>query len=186
MLQPETIRRFFQVLLLLLLLLLHYLLSPALAGMARAQFGLELEDVISLHIMEDPYPDMLGFQAGDFSREVLQLVNSPGEELYASDDAGSLRTTGYALNGAFSMAIDSASQRASLVPSRALSMLCPAGRVALSGTDPFPNLCYLRRDVRGRNWYPVRPASQVLRALAPTHHDAHWQPSSLAVPSADS
>eukprot|EP00286_Rhodomonas_abbreviata_P019523 CAMPEP_0181303338 /NCGR_PEP_ID=MMETSP1101-20121128/8501_1 /TAXON_ID=46948 /ORGANISM="Rhodomonas abbreviata, Strain Caron Lab Isolate" /LENGTH=1216 /DNA_ID=CAMNT_0023408897 /DNA_START=61 /DNA_END=3711 /DNA_ORIENTATION=- len=99
-------------------------------------YSLELEDVMTVHIMES------GTTTLD---AVVELVDTAGADNDGAD-------TGYDLNGAFRFTIHRPSNRAYLEPTTALTNLCSFSPTPPSTTDPFPTTCVLRRDVRYRGY----------------------------------
>jgi len=88
--------------------------------------GLELEDLLTVHIME---ADDRFDAPGTLSREVLELLREAGEENY--NENNQLAVGGYRINGAFRMNINRAQQRAELDPTEACD-----GTVAGNATVP--------------------------------------------------
>eukprot|EP00961_Rhodomonas_salina_P119277 1605065-Rhodomonas_salina.1 len=80
--------------------------------------SIELEDLITIHIMED---DGSGADNA-VAAEVLRMLRTAADD---NSDSNGLITDGYALNEAFYFTIDRSAQRAHLEPSIALSALCP-------------------------------------------------------------
>eukprot|EP00287_Rhodomonas_sp_CCMP768_P015613 CAMPEP_0196757754 /NCGR_PEP_ID=MMETSP1091-20130531/103827_1 /TAXON_ID=302021 /ORGANISM="Rhodomonas sp., Strain CCMP768" /LENGTH=1517 /DNA_ID=CAMNT_0042106539 /DNA_START=95 /DNA_END=4648 /DNA_ORIENTATION=- len=114
-------------------------------------YGMQLEDVITVHIMEGPWAsDPFEASADTVADDVLALVSADPQDNY--DTNGDLRTTGYDVNGAFHVEIDRASATALLQPKPELVALCPWRATAVSGVpaNGFPSTCVLRRDVRQR------------------------------------
>eukprot|EP00961_Rhodomonas_salina_P293639 3933914-Rhodomonas_salina.1 len=72
-------------------------------GRNAGDYTMELDDVITLHLMEDG--EATAATRGDGSKEgtVLSLLAQPGDD---NSDAKGLDTDGYALNGAFLFTID--------------------------------------------------------------------------------
>jgi len=124
-------------------------------------YGLQLEDVVTVHVMEQD-PDFDG--ANTVSKRVRDLLALPGQDNYDSlaSDA-ELRTRGYNLNGAFRFSINRATQRASLHPTDALLQHCGFRPSRATAEEPFPTTCVTRRDVQGRA-FPVQPGSNVATA----------------------
>eukprot|EP00961_Rhodomonas_salina_P274607 3709956-Rhodomonas_salina.2 len=110
--------------------------------------SLELEDLVTIHIMEDSGRG----EAASVVDDVMALVTAaPADN---SDTAG-LITDGYALNDAFYFTIDRAAQRAHLEPSEKLLDLCPFNPPRPTAGNLPLETCVLRRDVRYRD-YPWR------------------------------
>eukprot|EP00286_Rhodomonas_abbreviata_P024878 CAMPEP_0181303972 /NCGR_PEP_ID=MMETSP1101-20121128/8872_1 /TAXON_ID=46948 /ORGANISM="Rhodomonas abbreviata, Strain Caron Lab Isolate" /LENGTH=1212 /DNA_ID=CAMNT_0023409639 /DNA_START=371 /DNA_END=4009 /DNA_ORIENTATION=- len=126
-------------------------------------YGVQLDDVITVHIMESD-PDFDG--DGTKSKAVNDLLQKPGEDNYDSmaTDA-ELRTRGYNLNGAFRFTIDRSNGIAQLEPTLALLAVCPFNPSRPSQNDWLAATCVLRRDVRGRNTYPVRNGADDATAI---------------------
>jgi len=110
-------------------------------------FGIQVEDVITIHIMES--------EAGSSMAGVIALLADAGDDNSNSDG---LNTSGYKLNGAFRFVVDRADQRAFLEPTDALLDLCPFSPRRPTPGDAFPSTCILRRDVR-RQSFPSREGS---------------------------
>lgn len=113
-----------------------------------AGLSLELEDVITIHIMQS---DDGNGENADAVGYVNGLITSSGED---NSDTNGLITDGYALNNAFSFTIDRASQRAHLEPSALLLARCPFNPTRPSNNAEIET-CVTRRDVRFHN-YPAR------------------------------
>jgi len=113
-------------------------------------YGLEVEDVITIHIMES----VTGFLADSKGKTVLGLINAPGDELYDSNNQ--LQTDGYALNGAFNMRIVREENRARINPSDALLTECSWAATTTASSGTIPTSCILRRDISGKNNYPTK------------------------------
>lgn len=133
---------------------------PALPSGGRAAsdfFGLEVEDIITIHIMEEN----TGFDAGR-AKEVLDLVVNPAAVEPTADDT-------YSLNGAFNMRVIRAEKRARLDPSDALLDICAfsATRPTLPGS--FPVSCIIRRDIDGKNNYPIANGADWATAMELPH-----------------
>merc|ERR1711966_323790 len=121
-----------------------------LTNTGRNSVSVELEDVVTIHIMSP----------GPIDAAVESLITQDQDDNTAdfdtlTNDGSGLITDGYALNGAFNMAIDRPSQRAHLEPSAALLAICPFNPVRPSGGVPIGETCVTRRDVRYRG-YPYR------------------------------
>jgi len=114
-------------------------------------YGVQLEDVITVHIME-PVSDFDA--AGTVSKYVKDLLAQPGDDNYTPSPA-ELRTLGYKLNGAFRFTIDRSEQTASLEPTRELLDRCQFNPPRPSLEQLFPTTCVLRRDVDAKE-YKVR------------------------------
>jgi len=106
------------------------------------RFGLELEDLITIHIME---PDSTMFT------EVNDLLGAPPTDNYDTT-TNNLIDAGYELNGAFRFTINRIENRASLEPTAALLAKCPFNPPRPSYDVPFPTTCVTRRDVRHRGF----------------------------------
>eukprot|EP00286_Rhodomonas_abbreviata_P022713 CAMPEP_0181307398 /NCGR_PEP_ID=MMETSP1101-20121128/10856_1 /TAXON_ID=46948 /ORGANISM="Rhodomonas abbreviata, Strain Caron Lab Isolate" /LENGTH=1245 /DNA_ID=CAMNT_0023413607 /DNA_START=113 /DNA_END=3850 /DNA_ORIENTATION=+ len=120
-------------------------------------FGLELEDAITVHIMEQDE----SFGAGTRAKQVLDKMKEPGEELY--DDDEKMRTEGRKLNGAFKLRVDREAGRASLEPTGGddgLLSICGFSAVRASEDEPFPTACIIRRDWRNRQPYAETDGAQ--------------------------
>eukprot|EP00286_Rhodomonas_abbreviata_P019716 CAMPEP_0181309238 /NCGR_PEP_ID=MMETSP1101-20121128/11908_1 /TAXON_ID=46948 /ORGANISM="Rhodomonas abbreviata, Strain Caron Lab Isolate" /LENGTH=1439 /DNA_ID=CAMNT_0023415711 /DNA_START=17 /DNA_END=4336 /DNA_ORIENTATION=+ len=114
----------------------------------RTQVSVELEDVITLHVME---ADGTGEDASVVTGTggIFELLAMPADD---NSNAGGLDTDGYALNGAFFFTIHRASLRAHLEPSDLLRALCPFSPTPPSaGSSPLET-CVMRRDVRYREY----------------------------------
>jgi len=122
-----------------------------------SDFGVQLEDVITVHIMEqEPSMDA----EGTVSKAVQDLLAEPGQDNYDSLASNAeLRTRGYNLNGAFRFTVDRTNGQASLQPTAGLLALCPFNPPRPRQQDNFPTTCVTRRDVEGRNNYPIRTGS---------------------------
>jgi hypothetical protein len=117
----------------------------------RSEVSVELEDVITIHIMGTSDDD-----CEDPPCTIADIV----ENLITADqddntDASGLDTDGYALNGAFNMVIDRSALRAHLEPSADLLNICPFNPVRPNGGTFVGETCVTRRDVRYRG-YPFR------------------------------
>merc|ERR1711966_57249 len=139
-----------------------------LTNTGRNSVTVELEDVVTIHIMSP----------GQIDAEVENLITQDQDDNTAdfdtlTNDGSGLITDGYALNGAFNMAIDRPSQRAHLEPSAALLAICPFNPVRPSGGVPIGETCVTRRDVRYRG-YPYRNGaySTALEICADAPEDA--------------
>jgi hypothetical protein len=130
-----------------------------------SNFGIELEDAITIHIMESA----TGF--GDEQSKaykVLDLIESPGEELF--DTSNSLQVDGYPLNAAFNIVIQRDAQSARLEPSDSLKQECSFAPPRPTGPlGSMPTTCVIRRDVSGRNNYPVQNGRQWPTAMELPH-----------------
>jgi len=123
----------------------------------RDDVSLELEDVITIHIMADDGD--VAIDETDTSTDpvhpstfVDNLLKKPADDNTVS--AG-LDTDGYALNGAFFFTVDRSAQRAHLEPSAELLARCPFNPPR-PDTGAFPlYTCVTRRDVRYRG-FPAR------------------------------
>merc|ERR1711966_622916 len=111
----------------------------------RNDVSVELEDVITIHIMSP---------AGTTERadQVEVLITQAQDD---NTDTTGLDTDGYALNGAFNMVIDRSALRAHLEPSAALLAICPFNPVRPTANVVLTETCVTRRDVRYRG-YPFR------------------------------
>ena len=119
-------------------------------------YGIQLEDVITVHIMEQN-PAFDG--ANTVSKKVMDLLAIAGQDNYDSMSSDAeLRTRGYNLNGAFRFTIDRAANTASLEPTDALLTHCPFNPTRPTADIPFPTTCVTRRDVQGRG-FPARSGS---------------------------
>jgi len=146
-------------------------------GSAASDFGLELEDVVTIHIMEDNDPDgngpVDGFDTRLAAGKVLALIDQAGEELFDSNNE--LQTGGYALNGAFDLVIDRQNNLGKLQPTSALLQAAPVGPgCAFSASMPatgtagvIPTTCVIRRDISGRNCLGKRPGAVVTASELP-------------------
>eukprot|EP00961_Rhodomonas_salina_P198790 2681375-Rhodomonas_salina.1 len=101
-------------------------------------YGVQLEDLITLHVMEPGETRMDAVKA---------LLAAPGAD---NNVANGLDTDGYTLNGAFRFRVDRANFRAILDPTEALLALCPFNPPRPTAAEPFPTTCVLRRDVQRR------------------------------------
>jgi len=127
------------------------------SGINTAGVSLELEDVMTIHIMESGTGDGSSGQnqpASKLEQVALLLADQPDDNSFSSG----LDTNGYALNGAFFFTFDRSSQRAHLEPSPELLDLCPFNPTRPSSTNTEIETCITRRDVRYRN-YPHRTGS---------------------------
>ena len=120
-------------------------------GTGSDTYGVQLEDVITVHIMEAD-PDFDG--PGTVSKYVKDLVAQDGDDNYTPTPA-ELRTLGYELNGAFRFTIDRSQQTASLEPTRALLDKCQFNPQRPTLDQLFPTSCVLRKDVDAKE-YKVR------------------------------
>jgi len=136
--------------------------NPAQRNSYRA--GLELEDLITVHIMES---DRRFDGPNTLSQKVLTLLKEEGESNY--NENNELNLDGYRLNGAFHMTINRAEQRAELNPTTSCTgpvtndgtgRVC-GGKIGLlwycgwrlqasSQDEIFKSGCILRRDWAGR------------------------------------
>mmetsp|Transcript_15046 Transcript_15046/g.30313 ORF Transcript_15046/g.30313 Transcript_15046/m.30313 type:complete len:1145 (+) Transcript_15046:57-3491(+) len=107
----------------------------------------ELEDVITIHIMES---DGDGSDT-DVSTSVMGLITSAPDDNSFSQG---IDTDGYALNGAFEFTIDRSAQRAHLEPTDGLLAICPFNPPRPANSMSLET-CVTRRDVRYRG-YPAR------------------------------
>jgi len=114
-----------------------------------ASVSLELEDVISIHIMES---DGTGADASVVD-DVMALITAAPDD---NSEAAGLLTDGYFLNDAFYFKVEREFQRASLEPSPALLAICPFNPTR--PTQAELETCVTRRDVRHRG-YPARAGS---------------------------
>jgi len=114
-------------------------------GQGSDNYGIQLEDVITIHIMEEEED----FEApGTASKAVLDLLALEGQDNYdPATTPAELRTLGYELNGAFRFRIDRAGQTASLEPTRGLLNVCQFNPPRPSFDDVFPTTCVIRKDV---------------------------------------
>mmetsp|Transcript_47566 Transcript_47566/g.97251 ORF Transcript_47566/g.97251 Transcript_47566/m.97251 type:complete len:1470 (+) Transcript_47566:139-4548(+) len=110
-------------------------------------YGVQVEDVVTIHIMEPESTKMTAVQV---------LLDTPGEDNSFSDG---LDTNGYTLNGAFRFTIDRAENRVSLEPTDGLLDECSFNPTRPTLADPFPTTCVLRRDMRGQG-FPARPGGE--------------------------
>merc|ERR1711966_567422 len=121
-----------------------------LTNTGRNSVSVELEDVVTIHIMSpgpiDAAVENLIIQAQDDNTADFDT---------ATNDGSGLITDGYALNGAFNMAIDRSALRAHLEPSAALLAICPFNPVRPTSNVPVTETCVTRRDVRYRG-FPFR------------------------------
>lgn len=97
-------------------------------------YGLEVEDVITVHVMESGGSNKLG--------EIVTLLGQPPQD---NQVTGALDVDGYPLNGAFFFEIDRATNRAHLQPSADLLAICP-----FNPTRPTSWSCVTRRDIKDR------------------------------------
>jgi hypothetical protein len=110
----------------------------------RSDVTVELEDVITIHIM--------GTSDANIAGQVENLITAAQDD---NTDTSGLDTDGYALNGAFNMVIDRSALRAHLEPSAELLNICPFNPVRPNGGTFVGETCVTRRDVRYRG-YPFR------------------------------
>jgi hypothetical protein len=113
-------------------------------------YGLQLEDVITLHIMEGPWAED-PFEDSDsaVADDVLALVETAPDDNFDTND--NLQTEGYKLNGAFEVKIIRATGTAELHPTTALLEICNfRAKRGASGADGFPSTCIIRRDIQQR------------------------------------
>jgi len=115
------------------------------ANTGSGAYTLELEDVITVHIMD---PSAVSGAGATFGL-VKALLAAPGQD---NNQGDALDTDGYPLNGAFEFTIDREHGRAHLQPTSALTSLCPFNptRPTFGGST-----CVTRRDVRYRG-FPAR------------------------------
>merc|ERR1711966_508253 len=116
-----------------------------LTNTGRNSVTVELEDVITIHIMS---PGGTTLVADDVEVLITQAQDD-------NTDTTGLDTDGYALNGAFNMVIDRSALRAHLEPSAALLAICPFNPVRPTANVVLTETCVTRRDVRYRG-YPFR------------------------------
>eukprot|EP00961_Rhodomonas_salina_P219012 2960486-Rhodomonas_salina.1 len=109
-------------------------------------YGLELEDVVTVHVMEDD--DCAPNCVFD---EVLEMLAQPGDDTGLNEAPDE----GYDLNQAFRFRVDRSLQRAYLEPKTQLLASCPFNPPRPSPADAFPATCITRRDIRFRG-YPAR------------------------------
>lgn len=123
-----------------------YFLGTSASATTR-EYSLELEDLITLHLMET------GEENDESPKEVAvrELLAAPGED---NSDSSGLDTNGYKLNGAFRFTIDRENNRAYLEPTEGLLILCPFRPPRIVNNIPTET-CVTRRDVRYRG-YPAQ------------------------------
>eukprot|EP00961_Rhodomonas_salina_P195073 2633713-Rhodomonas_salina.1 len=124
-------------------------------GRNTGDYTMELDDVITLHMMEDGVATAATLGDGSKEGTVLSLLAELGDD---NSDSNGLDTDGYALNGAFYFTINRAENTASLEPSAALLAACPFNPPRPTGSNSVES-CILRRDVSGRT-YRARTGSQ--------------------------
>lgn len=126
---------------------------------AGSAYRLELEDVITVHIMESDScsnNDNLAASPrvyGCAEAFVRNLMAQPAQDNV--DSNSNIDGDGYDLNGAFRFTIARDQNRASLEPTSDLLGRCPFNPTRPSSSDAFPSTCVTRRDVRYRG-YPAR------------------------------
>mmetsp|Transcript_15587 Transcript_15587/g.37140 ORF Transcript_15587/g.37140 Transcript_15587/m.37140 type:complete len:510 (+) Transcript_15587:2-1531(+) len=128
------------------------------AGRNTLRYTTELDDLITIHLMEDGDAGTVtnGVSTNSKENKVLELLAIPGDD---NSDSGGLDTDGYYLNGAFYFTVvrnaGLGEPRAMLEPSPALLAECPFNppRPA-AGSSPLET-CIVRRDVKERG-YPNR------------------------------
>ena len=113
-------------------------------------YALELDDVITLHLMTDGQAPNL--EEGSVDAQVQALLSAASED---NSDSTGLDTNGYKLNDAFYFTIDRAAGIAELEPTADLLALCPFNPVRPEGSVLPLQTCVTRRDVNSRT-YPNR------------------------------
>jgi hypothetical protein len=129
-----------------------------LTNTGRNDVSLELEDVITIHIMGACTENGACTDAASCECTVNKVEKLITEDQDDNTDTNGLDIDGYFLNGAFELTIDRASLRAHLEPSAALTAICPFNPVRPAGNVPIGETCVTRRDVRYRG-YPYRTGS---------------------------
>eukprot|EP00961_Rhodomonas_salina_P206299 2784746-Rhodomonas_salina.1 len=124
------------------------------AGINTRGVSLELEDVVTIHLMEADGAAADGSGSEGKQDAVKALLAEPADD--NTNPVSGLDTDGYALNGAFSFSVDRSAQRAHLEPSQRLLAICPFNppRPQVTGSVVMET-CVTRRDVRYRD-YPWR------------------------------
>jgi len=117
-------------------------------------YTMELDDVITLHLMEDG--DAGTAATNTKEAEVVRLLNDvAGED---NTDSTGLITEGYKLNGAFYFTVNRAMNTASLEPTDELLAVCPFNPPRPDNSVSLES-CILRRDVQKRG-YPSRTGAE--------------------------
>jgi len=159
-------------------------------GRNTLDYTMELDDVISIHLMVDGD----GRASNSKEAELLRLLALPGDD---NSNSTGLDTNGYALNGAFSFTIDrdaaAGASLASLQPSPDLMAVCPFNPPRPAADNMPLESCITRRDVRNRE-YPNRngapdTAMEILASSSPkdsTEAEIDTLAGSLAATSAES
>eukprot|EP00961_Rhodomonas_salina_P261676 3536579-Rhodomonas_salina.2 len=155
-------------------------------------YSLELDDLITLHLMEDGDAGSVANGVSSNSKEttLIALLNEPADD--NSDSTGldtngrffklhcrntgplllcdglagadSVRVAGYKLNGAFRFDIARADGIAKLEPTAELLAICPFNPPRPAPGNAELETCITRRDVRSRE-YPARTGSPFPTAM---------------------
>jgi len=127
-------------------------------------YSLELDDLITLHLMEDGDAgsvDGMGVSSNSKETTLIALLNEPADD---NSDSNGLDTDGYKLNGAFRFAIARADGIAKLEPTAELLAICPFNPPRPAAGNTELETCIARRDVRSRA-YPARTGAAFPTAM---------------------
>jgi len=116
------------------------------SGRNTVDYTMELDDVITLHMMEDGVAQTSSKEAA-----VQALLDTPGAD---NSDSNGIDTDGYSLNGAFYFTVNRVAGTASLEPSTSLLSHCPFNPPRPVDGNQLET-CVTRRDVKLRD-YPTR------------------------------
>jgi len=136
-------------------------------------FGINLEDVITIHIMEQH--DGFGVVNGIPTRakQVVDLVNMAGEA--NTLEASQKTIQGYKLNGAFRFEIDRRLNRAYLEPTDELLQICGWRAERPTSTNYMSTTCVIRRDI-SRQLPTLTPGvSYSFNASADDELENYWE-----------
>jgi len=111
-------------------------------------YSLELDDLITIHLMEDGEATTTNSKEATLKTLLAQLPDD-------NSDANGLNTDGYFLNGAFKFDIARDDGIAKLEPSSALMAICPFNPPRPAAGSSELESCITRRDVQTRR-YPKR------------------------------
>jgi len=111
-------------------------------------YSLELEDLITIHLMEDGQAT----NTNSLETGLKALLDIPADD---NSNSEGLDTDGYNLNGAFKFDITRSTGRAHLNPTSALLAFCPFNPPRPSAGLAQVESCITRRDVNDRG-YPTR------------------------------
>jgi len=139
--------------------------ASGIAGSNTLSYSMELDDVITIHIMQDGEAPTATQDDGSAMGTVMELLATPADD---NSDTNGLDVDGYQLNGAFLFSVtrnaEPGKSRAVLEPTDALKAVCPFNPPRPApGTTPLET-CITRRDVRSRA-YPTRTGADETTAM---------------------